>query len=421
MQDDIDVRSKKRALTVFVGCCVMQMVGLGTVLNSSSAFFAVVPGTVGLGMGEFALWLTAYAVAALFATALAGTLYDRFGAKKVVTITVIISAIAVYCFSLATTTIHFVIIGAVLGLTGGLYFLYACPVLISAWFAKKRGTYLGIANLFSGIGGAICPLIFTALFPIIGYKNVYLINAILLLVCILPFSLSVFSLHPEKSGLHAYGAEGVNGVGTQAAAAAKGIPLRTAVKSAAFILALIACALCAFPGCYNSYMQAFTVSVLGPDFLVFSATMMMALQIGYIIASPVSGALADKFGIKPVAIGLIIITILCYFGFTMTKTTVSLLICAFFFGMNNAMVTISVPLLVRDWFAGPAYDKILGYCMAGVGLVGGMAAPIIGVTYDATGNYNMGFIVGAVIAAASACFILLTYVANKKLRQRLEQ
>jgi MFS family permease len=420
MQNELDARSKKRALTVFAGCCVMQMVGLGTVLNSSSAFFAVVPGAVGLGMGEFALWLTAYAVAALFATALAGTLYDRFGAKKVVTVTVIISAIAVYCFSFATTTIHFVIIGAVLGLTGGLYFLYACPVLIGAWFAKKRGTYLGIANLFSGIGGAIWPLIFTALFPMIGYKNVYLINAILLLVCILPFSLSVFSLNPEKSGLHAYGAEG-GSAAAQVAASGQGISLGTAVKSAAFVLALIACALCAFPGCYNSYMQAYTISVLGPDFALFSATMMMALQLGYIIASPVSGALADKIGIKPVALGLIALTILCYFGFTITRTTLSLLVCAFFFGMNNAMVTISVPLLVRDWFAGPGYDKMLGYCMAGVGLVGGMAAPIIGITYDATGNYNMGFIVGAAIAAVSACFILLTYVSNKKLKQRFEQ
>lgn len=417
MSIDIDARSKKRAFTVFIGCCLMQMVGLGTVLNSSSAFFAIVPGSVGLGMGEFALWLSAYSIAAFVATAIAGNLYTKFGAKKVISIAVIVSALATYCFSLATQTWHFVAIGVVLGLSGGMYFLYACPVLMNAWFVKRRGTYLSVANIFSGIGGAIWPLLFTSLFGSIGYQNVYLLNAILILVCILPFALTVFSLKPEDSGLHAYGVnESDREEDTADKSSRAGVPVGKAIASAAFVFGIVGCALCAFPGSFNSYMQAFTVSVLGPDFLVWSATMMIALQLGYIVATPIAGICADKFGIKPVTIILIVLLVLCYLAFTIVQTQIMLLLVAFLFGMNNTLVTVSVPMMVRDWFGGRDYEKILGYMMAVVGLLGGNAAPVIGACIDATGGYTLAFYVAAGVAIVSLICILVAYPASKKLQ-----
>ena len=44
----------------------------------------------------------------------------------------------------------------------------------------------------SGVGGALFPLVFTSLSTVMGWQSAYYLNAILLL-CILFFSLTVFS------------------------------------------------------------------------------------------------------------------------------------------------------------------------------------------------------------------------------------
>lgn len=418
MSTDIDIRSKKRALLVFVGCCVMQAVGLGTILNSSSAYFAYVPGQIGLGMGEFSLWITTYGIAALFGTFFAGILIPKFGARIVISVDVVITALAVLGFTVCTQAWQFAALGIVLGLSGGMYFLYATPLLMNAWFSKKHlGRYLGIAQLMSGVGGAIWPMVFTNLFPVIGYQGVYVFNAILILL-ILIFSLTVFCENPEKVGLHAYGAEEEGGDSEEASSSMSGgVPLKYALPTVAFVLCFIGCALSAFPGSYNSYIQANAVNVLGQDALAFSATLMMALQIGYIIASFTSGILADKIGIKKVTVILYTLLIITFVCWSFLDFSGGMLVCAFFFGMNNAIVTISVPMLVKEYFGNKSYDKILSYCMMGVGLLGSMGAPIIGFIFDATGSYSGTFLVGAVVAAVAVVSLLVAFPFAKKVRE----
>ena len=83
-------------------------------------------------------------------------------------------------------------------------------------------------SLFSGIGGAIFPLVFTQLFQVISWQGVYYVNAVLVLL-ILVFSLTVFSTDPAKSGLEVYGPMAEQ---SQAAAGSKpGVPLKYALGS----------------------------------------------------------------------------------------------------------------------------------------------------------------------------------------------
>ncbi|MEQ3363390.1 MFS transporter [Raoultibacter massiliensis] len=416
MSTDIDARSKKRAMLVFAGCCVMQAFGLGTVLNSSSAYFAIVPAALGVDMGVFAMWITCYGIAALFGTFFAGILIPKFGAKIVISVDVIITALCCVAFTFAdpTWTWQFMAIGAVMGLTGGMYFLYATPLLMGAWFGKKvLGRYLGIAQLMSGVGGAIFPLVFTSLSTVLGWQGVYYVNAILLL-CILFFSLTVFSEDPAKVGLHAYGADENEMSDSKSL---PGVPLKYALPTLAFVLLFLGCMLSAFPGSYNSFVQANAIEVLGPDALIFSSTLMIALQIGYIIASFVGGILVDKIGVRWLTVILYAILIVCYISFSMASSEMALMATAFFFGMNNAIVTISVPMLAREHFGMKAYDKILSYCMMGVGLCGSMGAPVIGIIFDSTKTYSGSFLVGAVIAVVAIVIILLSFIPAKKVKE----
>ena len=97
---------------------------------------------------------------------------------------------------------------------------------------------------------------------------------------------------------------------SQAAAGSKpGVPLKYALGSLTFVILIVACVGCSFPGGFNSYIQANCLEVLGADAATFSATLMTILQAGYILASLCGGYLCDKLGAKAVTIGLFAITI----------------------------------------------------------------------------------------------------------------
>ncbi len=412
---EIQQKSKKRAMLVLVGCCLMQMVALGTVLNSSSAYFAFVPAQAGVDMVAFAMWISMYGIAALVGTFLGGILLPK-NTKLFLSIDVVVVALALIGFTFATPdwTWQFSALGIVLGLFGGQFFIYACPLLINSWFGSAvAGRYLGIANLFSGIGGAIFPLVFTQLFQTISWQGVYYVNAILVLL-ILIFSLTVFSTDPSKSGLEPYGAMLEEG----SASGKAGVPLKYVLGSAAFIVMMVACIGCSFPGGFNSYIQANCLEVLGADAATFSATLMIFLQIGYIIASLAGGYLCDKFGFKPVTIFLFLLTVVMFlFWAYVAKNEAMMAVTAFFFGMNNAIVTISVPMLVRNNFGEKCFDKVLSYAMMGVGLGGAFGAPIIAMFYTSTGSYSGAFTVGAVVFALTLVLILASAALAAKTKK----
>ena len=411
---DIQQKSKKRAMLVLVGCCVMQMVGLGTVLNSSSAYFAFVPVLAGVDMVSYVMWISMYGIAALVGTFLGGILLPK-NTKLFLSLDVIVVALCLVGFTFATPdwTWQFSALGVLMGLFGGQFFLYACPLLVNSWFGSAvAGRYLGIANLFSGIGGAIFPLVFTQLFRVISWQGVYYVNAVLVLL-ILVFSLTVFSTDPAKSGLEVYGPMAEQSQST--AGSKPGVPLKYALGSLTFVILIVACVGCSFPGGFNSYIQANCLEVLGADAATFSATLMTILQAGYILASLCGGYLCDKLGAKAVTIGLFVITIVTFLSWAfVAKNEVLMAVTAFFFGMNNAIVTISVPMLVRNHFGEKPYDKILSYAMMGVGLGGAFGAPIIALFYTSTGTYSGAFTIGAVVAAVTLALILVTYVTAKK-------
>lgn len=413
---EIQQKSKSRAMLVLVGCCVMQMVGLGTVLNSSSAYFAFVPVQAGVDMLAYVTWISMYGIAALVGTFLGGILLPK-NTKLFLSLDVIVVALCMVAFTFATPdwTWQFSVIGIIMGLFGGQFFLYACPLLVNSWFGNScAGRYLGIANLFSGIGGAIFPLVFTQLFLSIGWKGTYYVNAVLVLL-ILVFSLTVFTTNPASVGLEKYGEDVV----TEGGSAKPGVPLKQAVGSIAFIVLFIACIGCAFPGGFNSYIQANCMLILGDDAATFSATLMTILQIGYIIASLGGGIMVDKFGVKTVTIVLFIITILMFLSWAyVANTAVLMAITAFFFGMNNAIVTIAVPMIVRSNFGEKEFDKILSYAMMGVGLGGACGAPIIAMFFTATGSYSGAFTVAAVVAAITLCLLLASMALSKGIKEK---
>ena len=94
--------------------------------------------------------------------------------------------------------------------------------------------------------------------------------------------------------------------------------------------------------------------------------------------------------------------------FAFVRQTWALYVGAFLLGVQNSVVTVSEPMLVRYFFGERSYAQVYSYIRVAAGLLGSVGMPIVGFIYDVTGGYEMAFIVGAIIAVF---LMLLTFVA----------
>ena len=90
--------------------------------------------------------------------------------------------------------------------------LYVIPislapsVLLANWFESKLGMVMGIALGLSGIGGTIFNPVVSWFITNLGWQTSYRLTALILVICILPFSLLVFKFRPDEAkGEQAYG------------------------------------------------------------------------------------------------------------------------------------------------------------------------------------------------------------------------
>lgn len=81
------------------------------------------------------------------------------------------------------------------------------PMLINAWFAKKRGMALGIAMMSMGIGGAIMNPILGAIIENAGWRTATFVQGAMSILIAVPCILLISKKTPEEMGLKPYGAE----------------------------------------------------------------------------------------------------------------------------------------------------------------------------------------------------------------------
>ncbi len=82
----------------------------------------------------------------------------------------------------------------------------APSVLLANWFESKLGMVMDITLGLSSIGGTIFNPVVSWFITNLGWQTYYRLTALILVICILPFSLLVFKFPPRRSqGEQAYG------------------------------------------------------------------------------------------------------------------------------------------------------------------------------------------------------------------------
>jgi MFS family permease len=402
---------------VMIGCCFMMACGLGVILNASGIFFTPIVETLGCGLSELSFYLTCYFIFMTISSPLVAYGFKHWNFKITLAVCWVITAAAYGACGFYTAVWQWYISGAIFGLVGNFVLMIPTQVLMENWFYKKRGTALGIAMAFSGIGGAVASPVATALIGAVGWRTSYIIIGIVIMVVVLPWILCFFDRTPQEVGLLPYGYNKDEADLKEAEEAMEdkpGVMLKTAIKSLPFVCLFLFAGIDGLFAGYNSHLPTFAITI-GHTAAVGAMIVSMS-QIGFVVFSFVIGPVIDKIGVAKPTFAVFAIVIITLLVFMYVRDEMLLYIAAFFFGSNMTAITVSLPRLVSKIFGQRDFTSILAYSRMGNGIIG-MFGPVgCGLIYDMTGNYFLAFVAGIIIMAVSACLVAIALASAGKLK-----
>lgn len=406
------------AWLILIGCCCMMAGGLACCLSTAGLFYVPVCDELGFSRGELSMYTSFYLVAMVIASPIVGNLLPRVNIRIVMTIACIFVVLAEGAMSTYTELWQWYLSGTIFGLAGTFIFILPTPLMIGNWFKKNTGLVLGIAMAFSGVGAAIWSPLFTFFITTFGWRMAYVCVACIIAVLILPWTMFVFRFRPADMGLLPYGATEEDMKAAEAAGEGRkleipGVAVKAAVFSIPFICIFLLSGAEEFYGGINNNIPAFAISI--GSTAAFGATLMSVTSIGNIVIKVGVGWLADRIGIlKTAYIQMIICAIGCLL-FAVVRVEWALVIAAFMLGVQNSVVTVSEPMLVRYFFGEKSYAQVYSYVRVAAGLLGAIAMPIVGFIYDFTGGYELAFIVGIGVALVNVVFVFVSSRFKDKL------
>ena len=406
----------KRAWLIVVGLGFLMGGGLQIILAGSGNFIPQICMELQCDPGQLTLRITFYAIFMAISQPFVGRIWPKVPTKLVITVSFLVSIIAMALMGTYTEVWQFWISGAVIGISGGFYFMVAAPFLITNWFAKKTGFALGVAGIIGSVIGAIMSPVMAAIVGAVGWRTAYFIVAIIGCILVLPWSLFVFVFDPAQVGMRPVGWEpGMEDV-TAGAADASGVPEKKAVITVVFWMLFLVGGIFALYGGYQN-LWGFAVEEWGFDPL-FTSTM-ISVTIIFGLVGPIIGLVIDKIGPWKTAFGVMVIQLLASAGLLFFHTNQALiLVLVFFFAFQGAIVGQLMPLLTRSAFGAKDYTKLFSYMQMGIGLIGGFSAPVVSFFYTSFGTFDAPLMFAIAIAAICIVFLAIALVCTKSMQKK---
>ena len=396
----------------------MQAGGLGAVLDAAGVFFVPVCDDLGFSRSEISLYLTFYFIATVFAMPIVGKWITKYNINRLLSVSFALVVAAVAAMGLYSEPWQWWISGVVFGLAGSFIFVVPAPILIGNWFHTHKGLALGAAMSFSGIGGAVLSPVFTLFIQAFGWREAYLLAAVVMAVLVLPWTLFVFKLRPEDIGWKPYGwtqeDERQERLRESAHRELPGVPLSKALKTVPFVCMFLFAGLIAYFAGFNSHLPGFAQSV-GFSAMVGSS-LLTAVMVGNVVEKLLVGWLNDRVGVQFTVNIQLAMVALGFAGFMFAGDNLVLLYAsAFLFGAQNSLVSVSTPLLVRQLFGERDFPAIFTYARIGTGVIGCLGPVTVAAIFDATGSFVPAFALGIGITALGFATVRLAYARRGKL------
>lgn len=383
--------------------------GTGTYILGSTLFVIPLENDLGLSRSTSALLFASGSMVAGLAAPLSGALMDRYGPRKVLLASVILSAIGYVLFAMAANVlmVFIVFVGIISPVILNVAF-NASAAFINNWFHRYKGLAMSVLQVGSGVGAII--IIPTIAFVMDSWEWRAAAIASALFVLALGLPAAWFSRDtPEEMGLLPDGEPDSKG---RSAPTVIEPTAKEAFKTPGFWF--MVGAVMAFGGAQAATQIHFVPIMVWKG--IDEVQGALVLTVMAFVSTPavlLMGALSDRFGRLTVAGGTSMLVAVGVVLLNLSEPTWSIWAAALIMAPNFGMYPLIWAALGHA-FGRKAFSTIRGTVMAlQVGLT--MGLPILGgVLFDRTGSYGSVLWIIASLWLVSATLLFLapghTYV-----------
>ena len=403
-------------LPFFYGWTVLFAAGSSMVVRNSAASLTlavfIFPMSEDLGWSR-TLIAGAASLGGLVATVaspVVGWALDRYGARVILTGSVLILGLSTVSLAWATVPIAFYLaygLGRV---------IFSSPlnigpsVVVSRWFVRRRGLATGFLFLSHSLGMITFPLIAGLVIKYRGWEDAWIVLGVLVWILALgPVSMLVRQT-PEEVGLLPDGdppKSQAGGAETSAVTEEQNWTLREAARTPTlWLLAMATGSLFLLQSGTNIHQGAYFLDQ-GLGVGVSAATLSLnAVFTG--VGSIFWGWLVDRVPVRFTYAGVALMMAVALILFPMADTTVEALIVASIFGAAVGGILVVPVVAYADYFGRRSLSAIRGVTEPFVSLGQAIGALFSGIVYDVTGSYKDAFLVLSILGFATIVMLLAT-------------
>ena len=402
-----------KAWIILIGCCFLQAATLAPIMGCQGNFIVPICDELGCGRSEISVFNTAYWLSMIPALPVAGRILAKYDTRKVMTVSTFAVALAAGAMGFYTAPWMWICSGIVFGTFGCCVFTIPLVSMIGNWFHKRTGVAMGIATAVSALAIVVLSPFLQGCISQFGWRNAYFVEALIVVVFALPWTIFVFRDEPAQWDAEAYGLDDQANAELQERTGLDfhgqpGVPLMRALRSVPFVMLFLFAGIAAMIGSgFDSHLPGYANSLgLSAE---FGAYLVSALAFGSFCEKLIMGWVNDRFGVWAGVTTEFVMVCVGVAGLLALRDPTLLLVFTFLFGVQDSFTNVSLPLLVRKVFGSRDYTQIFSWTRMGAGIFGSFAAVLVGLSYDVTGSYTPAFLGAFVGVLLGAAFVFVTF------------
>lgn len=384
----------------------VDFVAVGFFFYSYGVFFKAIEVEFGGSRLGVSLGLTVTATVGALLAPLIGHALDRYPLKRVIAAGATSMAVGFLTLSQVATPLQFyLVLGAFIGFGAGAMGGLATAKLVTNWFARRRGTALGIAATGISASGVVMPFVTATLIEHFGWREGFMMYGAFTALVVVPLVLWLVISTPEEVGLRPDGRPAP----PPAPQPAPAIPLAPpgpilAERNFWALVAVIALLFC----CQSATLTHMVPRVTDTGVSLQAASLMLSLTAGLGIAGKLSfGWLVDRWTARRAIWFTIGCQVLGQLAMLQQHSLALFAVGAALFGYGMGGVVPMQGALVAKVFGRARFGKALGAMRPAMFPIQILGVPLAGAIFDATGSYTPAFVlfialylVAAVVALA---------------------
>ena len=393
-----------RGWLVVAAAFVVTFVGFGCAYTFS-AFLEPLQRDFGTSRGSVSLVFSVAGFLYFGLGIVSGPLADRFGARHLAVIGMVVIGLGLAAASAARSLIEvYAAYGIGVGFGVGCAYVPAVGA-VQRWFVRRRGFASGLAVSGIGVGTLVMPPLATLLIDMLGWRGAYL--ALGAFAAVIGGGMALLLENdPHARGL---GPDGDPPRPGAASAPAPGASVGKAIRSRRFIALYAACLICSF-GVFVPFVHLVPYA-RDHGLPATSAVLLLGvIGVGSTAGRFFLGGLADRLG-RQTSLLLMFIGMAVALVIWLISTSVwPLAAFAFVYGVFYGGWVAVLPAVVMDYFGGRNVSGIIGILYTSVAfgtLIGPSAA---GFAFDLTHTYTLPILASAAANIAAAMIVIIIMV-----------